>query len=165
MPSLSTLSPDTGLLPTPSPELGYSHPHPYPVHRSVSQTSSAASATSDLFLRPSAAGTGQSAHAGLPSWEVLRPEEVSLGSIGTAAAGVKRGHESVEDFFTDMKKRRVNPSYDPRQWFIPPPFLGADALILTYPLPFLHLDMAERLSSLAHAQQQFPSSVSHGTHQ
>ena len=31
------------------------------------------------------------------------------------SAGSKRGHDyNVEDFFTDMKKRRVNPSYDPR---------------------------------------------------
>jgi hypothetical protein len=44
----------------------------------------------------------------LPSWEVLRPE-VSVGS--------KRSHEySVDDFFSDMKKRRVSPSYDPREF-------------------------------------------------
>jgi hypothetical protein len=47
----------------------------------------------------------------LPSWEVLR-------SDGNAAvsAGSKRAHDySVDDFFTDMKKRRVTPSYDPRR--------------------------------------------------
>ena len=69
-----------------------------------------------MYLRQSAAA-GQQQHttnAGLPTWEVLRPDEVSsLGAIG-AGAGMKRGHESVEDFFTDMKKRRVAPSYDPR---------------------------------------------------
>jgi len=45
----------------------------------------------------------------IPSWEVLRSEPVSAGS--------KRSHDdySVDDFFTDMKKRRVNPSYDPSQ--------------------------------------------------
>ncbi|KAJ3483376.1 hypothetical protein NLJ89_g12068 [Agrocybe chaxingu] len=46
----------------------------------------------------------------LPAWEVMRndPPSVSTGS--------KRAHDSynVDDFFTDMKKRRVNPSYDPR---------------------------------------------------
>ncbi|KAF7339273.1 hypothetical protein MSAN_02140800 [Mycena sanguinolenta] len=33
----------------------------------------------------------------------------------TAATGSKRGHDyGVEDFFTDMKKRRLSPNYDPR---------------------------------------------------
>ncbi|KAL1749007.1 hypothetical protein HDZ31DRAFT_28490 [Schizophyllum fasciatum] len=43
----------------------------------------------------------------LPSWEVLRPE-------AHASAGQKRSHDFMDDFFTDMKKRRVSPSYDPR---------------------------------------------------
>lgn len=45
------------------------------------------------------------------SWETLRPE------AGTASVptGSKRSHDySFDDFFTDMKKRRVNPSYDNR---------------------------------------------------
>jgi hypothetical protein len=46
----------------------------------------------------------------VPQWEVLRTEP----SIPT---GSKRSHDfsGVEDFFSDMKKRRVNPSYDPRK--------------------------------------------------
>ncbi|KAJ6621100.1 hypothetical protein B0H10DRAFT_2215368 [Mycena sp. CBHHK59/15] len=43
----------------------------------------------------------------LPGWEVLRE--------GATTTGSKRAHDySVDDFFTDMKKRRVSPSYDPR---------------------------------------------------
>jgi len=45
----------------------------------------------------------------LPSWEVLRGDQLS------ASTGSKRRHDyNIDDFFTDMKKRRVNPSYDPR---------------------------------------------------
>ena len=41
----------------------------------------------------------------IPSWDVQS-------SIPT---GSKRAHDyNVDDFFSDMKKRRVNPSYDPR---------------------------------------------------
>jgi hypothetical protein len=44
----------------------------------------------------------------LPSWEVLRGDQ-------QLSTGSKRPHDyNVDDFFTDMKKRRVNPSYDPR---------------------------------------------------
>lgn len=54
-------------------------------------------------------------HQSLPAWEVLRPDDVSV------PIGSKRSHDySVDDFFTDMKKRRVNPSYDPRE-FLPTP--------------------------------------------
>ncbi|RXW22583.1 hypothetical protein EST38_g3291 [Candolleomyces aberdarensis] len=87
-----------GLLPTPSPELG----HP-PIHSHH--------ASHDMFM----------ANQSLPSWEVLR-------SDAAIPTGSKRSHDySVDEFFTDMKKRRVNPSYDPR--------------------------MAERLDTLAYAQQ------------
>jgi hypothetical protein len=59
----------------------------------------------------------------LPSWEVLRPE-VSVGS--------KRSHEySVDDFFSDMKKRRVSPSYDPREF-------DCSALSIFVPTYILH---------------------------
>ncbi|KAF8913066.1 hypothetical protein CPB84DRAFT_511204 [Gymnopilus junonius] len=45
----------------------------------------------------------------LSPWDVLRSDTTSV------TAGSKRSHDyHVEDFFTDMKKRRVNPSYDPR---------------------------------------------------
>ncbi|KAL0564455.1 hypothetical protein V5O48_017591 [Marasmius crinis-equi] len=44
----------------------------------------------------------------LPTWEVLDPPPVS--------AGLKRSYDhadyNVEDFFSDMKKRRFNPAYD-----------------------------------------------------
>jgi hypothetical protein len=51
----------------------------------------------DLFIP-------QQHHQHNPAWDM---PPVSTGS--------KRGHDyGVDDFFTDMKKRRVNPSYDPR---------------------------------------------------
>ncbi|KAF6766610.1 transcription factor PacC [Ephemerocybe angulata] len=70
----------------------------------------------------------------VPAWEVLRESP----SIPT---GSKRSHDfnGVEDFLSDMKKRRINPSYDPR--------------------------MVERLDTLAYAQQHHtnPSSYSNST--
>ena len=125
MPSVSTFSPETGILPTPSPELGYAYPHANLNRTSISHHPSAAD---NMFLRPGAAvsGPGAGGHntnpvATLPTWEVLRDDPSvpgggsgGLGTLG-AGAGMKRGHDSVEDFFTDMKKRRVAPSYDPRQ--------------------------------------------------
>lgn len=78
-----------GILPTPSPEQspGLSHSGP-PPH--------------ELF----------SLQNQVPSWEVLRPD----GSSGTVSAGMKRSHDfSVDEFVSDMKKRRVTPSYDPRE--------------------------------------------------
>ncbi|THV07605.1 hypothetical protein K435DRAFT_741949, partial [Dendrothele bispora CBS 962.96] len=88
-----------GLLPTPSPELDPAPHHHHSQHHNRSD---------DVYLQNN-----------IPPWEVLRSEPVSAGS--------KRSHDdySVDDFFTDMKKRRVNPSYDPR--------------------------MAERLNNLAYA--------------
>lgn len=48
----------------------------------------------------------------LPSWEVLRAD----GSSGTVTAGMKRSHDfNVDEFVSDMKKRRVTPSYDLRE--------------------------------------------------
>jgi len=44
-----------------------------------------------------------------PQWEVLRNEPAPM------PTGSKRPHDyGVDDFLTDMKKRRVNPAYDPR---------------------------------------------------
>ncbi|KAJ8496130.1 hypothetical protein ONZ45_g12573 [Pleurotus djamor] len=58
-------------------------------------------------------------HQQVPAWEVLRQDGLPTGS--------KRSHDyAVDDFFTDMKKRRVMPAYDPQ--------------------------MADRLNSLAYAQ-------------
>jgi hypothetical protein len=48
---------------------------------------------------------------GHPSWETLR-------SAHPISAGTKRSHEcAMEDFFTDVKKQRLTPSYDPRKFF------------------------------------------------
>ncbi|KZT74932.1 hypothetical protein DAEQUDRAFT_13910 [Daedalea quercina L-15889] len=46
----------------------------------------------------------------LPTWEVLTVD----GAPSRSTGGAKRTHDeySVDDFFTDVKKRRVNPSYD-----------------------------------------------------
>ncbi|KAF8807786.1 hypothetical protein BYT27DRAFT_7098821 [Phlegmacium glaucopus] len=74
------------LLPTPSPELLHPSALPHAHHPSSAH---------EIYLQ----------NQPLPAWEVLRSEP----SIGS-----KRSHDySVDDFFTDMKKRRVNPSYDP----------------------------------------------------
>ena len=50
---------------------------------------------------------------GRHAWEALRPAY-------PVSAGTKRSHDydyGVEEFFTDMKKRRLTPSYDPRKLF------------------------------------------------
>lgn len=64
--------------------------------------------------------------AQLPTWEVLT---VDGSQSRTSGSSSKRTHDeySVDDFFTDVKKRKVNPSYDP--------------------------NMAARLNSLAYQQQ------------
>ncbi|KAK7064031.1 hypothetical protein R3P38DRAFT_3339432 [Favolaschia claudopus] len=42
-------------------------------------------------------------------------DEIFSGPWDAATTGSKRAHDyGVEDFFTDMKKRRLSPSYDPR---------------------------------------------------
>lgn len=46
---------------------------------------------------------------GHPTWETSR-------ATHPVSAGMKRSHDyGVEEFFTDMKKRRLTPSYDPRK--------------------------------------------------
>lgn len=45
----------------------------------------------------------------LPAWEALRQESAA------PTTGSKRQHEYVDEFFTDMKKRRLTPSYDHRE--------------------------------------------------
>ncbi|KAJ4485903.1 transcription factor PacC, partial [Lentinula aciculospora] len=87
--SHSSASPESSL-PTPSPELppAHRHSHHSPLH-------------DDLFI-----------HNQAPAWEALRSDSNAV----HVAAGSKRSHDhdySVDDFFNDMKKRRVNPSYDP----------------------------------------------------
>ena len=72
------------LLPTPSPELAHSSAH----HHHSSH---------DPFMSNQ-----------ISSWD-LRVDQSSI------PTGSKRAHDyNVDDFFSDMKKRRVNPSYDPR---------------------------------------------------
>lgn len=46
----------------------------------------------------------------MPTWDAMRSDGSSV------HAGSKRSHDyGVEEFFTDMKKRRVNPAYDGRK--------------------------------------------------
>lgn len=74
------------LLPTPSPELLHPPAHPHSHHPSSPH---------DIYLQNQ------------PSWEPTRTESL---------IGSKRSYDyGVDDFFTDVKKRRVNPSYDPRE--------------------------------------------------
>lgn len=77
---------DFGLLPTPSPEM-----HPLSIHHPHH--------------------TGHDGYIdSLPTWEVLRDEP--------ATAGMKRSSEyniDVDNFFMDVKKRRINPAYDHRE--------------------------------------------------
>ncbi|KAI0322173.1 hypothetical protein OF83DRAFT_1236244 [Amylostereum chailletii] len=78
-----------GLLPTPSPEM--IHQPAYAVHHHVR-------------------GPPDSYTHHLPTWETLRPDGSSIPSTG---ASLKRSHDySVDEFFTDVKKRRLVPSYD-----------------------------------------------------
>ncbi|KAH9849293.1 hypothetical protein C2E23DRAFT_840648 [Lenzites betulinus] len=102
---------DFGVLPTPSPELGYAH------------EAAVAHSRNQLYrIQPP-----------LPTWEVL-PEDVQGRSV--PVSGSKRSYDySVDDFFTDVKKRRVTPAYDPH--------------------------MAARLSNLAY--QQSLSATTHGS--
>lgn len=83
-----------GILPTPSPELS-----PGPLSRHGPPGSA-----HELFLQNQ-----------IPSWEVLRRD----GTTGPVSAGTKRSHDyNMDEFFFDMKKRRVNPSYDPREYIV-----------------------------------------------
>ena len=79
-----------GILPTPSPEI--IHPQAYAHHHLSQQPSD------PRFLQNQ-----------LPTWEALRPD-----GTATQSTGSKRAHDAyaVDDFFADVKKRRVNPSYD-----------------------------------------------------
>ena len=78
------------LLPTPSPELGHPTAHSHSHHASSHQ----------MFMQ---------SNQPLTSWDTLRSDSTGV------TTGSKRSHDyGVDDFFTDMKKRRVNPSYDPR---------------------------------------------------
>jgi len=75
-------------------------------------------------------------------WETLR-HEAGTTSIPT---GSKRTHEySFDDFFSDMKKRRVNPSYDNRRNNVPTLFVVLVFLTLHF------LGMAERLNNIVYS--------------
>ncbi|KAI1793161.1 hypothetical protein LXA43DRAFT_886350 [Ganoderma leucocontextum] len=79
---------DFGLLPTPSPELDYT-PEVVAAH------------DRNQMYR---------VQQQLPTWEVLA-EDVHSRSV--PVSGTKRSYDyTVDDFFTDVKKRRVNPAYD-----------------------------------------------------
>jgi hypothetical protein len=87
---------------------------------------------------------------GHPTWETLR-------AAHPVSAGTKRSHDyAVEEFFTDMKKRRLAPSYDPRKW---------SHIILTRNTLLNPLvGMIERLSNLAYLSGGVPSNQSHQSH-
>ncbi|OCH89569.1 hypothetical protein OBBRIDRAFT_732486 [Obba rivulosa] len=91
---LSEDSAAMGALPTPSPELDQPR-MPYPTNE----------------LTPSRSMYPM--HNELPSWDTYPSDGPSVRS--TQISGAKRSYNdySVDDFFTDVKKRRVNPAYDP----------------------------------------------------
>ncbi|TFY72796.1 hypothetical protein EVG20_g233, partial [Dentipellis fragilis] len=79
-----------GVLPTPSPEMIHSPAYPLVDGSHLGHPR-------DPYAQPQ-----------LPTWETLRPDGSS-----TPSTGAKRSHDyAVDDFFADVKKRRVNPSYD-----------------------------------------------------
>ncbi|KAA1468047.1 hypothetical protein DENSPDRAFT_833224 [Dentipellis sp. KUC8613] len=79
-----------GVLPTPSPEMIHSPAYPLVVGSHLAHPR-------DPYAQQQ-----------LPTWETLRPDGSS-----TPSTGAKRSHDyAVDDFFADVKKRRVNPSYD-----------------------------------------------------
>lgn len=88
-PGSLTLGTHFGVLPTPSPELGHASVHSHVSHHHQ-----------DMYIQ----------NQQLPSWEVLRPDAASQVSTGH-----KRSHDfTVDEFFSDVKKRKVTPAYDPR---------------------------------------------------
>ncbi|KAL4252497.1 hypothetical protein ABKN59_002774 [Abortiporus biennis] len=104
--SLSESSSDFGVLPTPSPDIAHS-----PIHYNAADHN-----PHELYGMQNQ----------LPSWEVLRSDGSST-SITPGTTGAKRSYDyGMGEFFTDVKKRRVNPSYDSH--------------------------MAERLNTLQHSQ-------------
>ncbi|KAI0714972.1 hypothetical protein C8Q76DRAFT_618792 [Earliella scabrosa] len=85
----SSSGPDFGVLPTPSPELDYS------------PEAAAAHSRSQMYR----------VQQQLPTWEVLT-DDIPHRSI--PVSGSKRGYDyAVDEFFSDVKKRRVTPAYDP----------------------------------------------------
>ncbi|VDB86601.1 unnamed protein product [Peniophora sp. CBMAI 1063] len=81
-----------GLLPTPSPEMV--HPSAYGVHPAS---------------HPRMVPADHYSHH--PTWETMRPD----GSVAQSSGlGMKRSHDyaAVDDFITDVKKRRLVPSYN-----------------------------------------------------
>ena len=136
-PSLHRIGPSTASVPhgPPSPPLPSLSPDPslaaspYPSPDSEQQVLPArhvASAAYDLFLQNQ-----------VPSWDAHRPQPVPNPRN-------KRSHDhAVDDFFADVKKRKVVPSYDPRAF----PFS-----LLISPL-ILSTEMAERLNDIAYAHE------------
>lgn len=82
---------------------------------------------------------------------MLRPD-----GNNSVPTGSKRSHDyNVDDFFTDMKKRRVNPSYDPRRYYL------VSCKVLSHSI--FYLGMAERLNSLAYAQHNGNTNGNHNS--
>ncbi|KAH9913335.1 uncharacterized protein BXZ73DRAFT_55548 [Epithele typhae] len=80
---------DFGVLPTPSPELDYA------------SEAVAAHGRGQLYR----------VHPSLPTWEVLSDE---VPARNMPVSGSKRSYDyAVDEFFSDVKKRRVTPAYDP----------------------------------------------------
>ncbi|KAL6307717.1 hypothetical protein BKA93DRAFT_823067 [Sparassis latifolia] len=91
--SVSERSSDFAVLPTPSPEIEHAPVHYRPTESPDSKR--------HLYHMPNT----------LPTWEVLATNDTTA----RASGGAKRSHgDYMDDFFTDVKKRRVNPAYDPR---------------------------------------------------
>ncbi|KAF9787063.1 hypothetical protein BJ322DRAFT_1003326 [Thelephora terrestris] len=104
--------------------------------KSNSATSEVASATSYNVLPTPSPELDEAAFArdlfgnhGPPTWDAPRHTH-------PVSAGTKRSHDYMEEFLTDMKKRRLTPSYDPH--------------------------MAERLSNLAYLSHPASSNQHHG---
>ena len=95
--------PEYGLLHTPSPEISEQAAIRYP-------SSDAPPSRVNLYQMQN--------HHQLPTWEVLTVDGTPNRTTG--GGGAKRTHDeySVDEFFTDVKKRRVAPSYDPCTLFV-----------------------------------------------
>lgn len=110
------------VLPTPSPEL-----HPASARIQTGYQPS----PSDIYM--------QTQRQPLSSWDVLGPEE----TIPPVSTGSKRSYDSSFDsMITDMKKRRITPSYD-----------SCECSALYTFCSHHYLGMAERLNSLINDSQ------------
>ncbi|KAG6866057.1 hypothetical protein C0991_009154 [Blastosporella zonata] len=73
----------------------------------------------------------------------LQNQQLSWENVQPVSTGSKRSHDYIDEFFTDMKKRRMNPSYDSReQIFFKSPSLTSNIWAL---------GMAQRLEDIAYS--------------